>query len=324
MQPPNIHQSKFWAEFSIRHFAVEAGHFLVPTARLQRSLRATFAGLAVNVTLVAAKFLAGFFGHSQALIADAVESLADIFSSIIVWRGLVVAETPPDEDHPYGHGKAEPLAAAAVSVMLLLAAGLIAYHSLQGMIKPRLAPSAWTLIVLIAVIALKEMLFRFVLHEAEHLKSPAVEADAWHHRSDAFTSVAAFIGISIALVGGKGYENADNWAALAAAIVIAVNGWRLLRPSFNDLMDRSPDREIIEQIEKIAATIPGVDRVEKCFVRKMGYRLYTDMHVEVNPQMTVMRSHEIAHAVKDKVRAEIPTVSDVLIHIEPRRDAAGK
>ena len=216
----------------------------MPTARLQRSLRATFAGLAVNVTLAAAKFLAGFFGHSQALIADAVESLADIFSSIIVWRGLVVAETPPDEDHPYGHGKAEPLAAAAVSVMLLLAAGLIAYHSLRGIITPRVAPSAWTLIVLVGVIAVKEMLFRFVLREAEHLKSPAVAADAWHHRSDAFTSAAAFIGISIAVLGGKGYENADNWAALAAACVIALNGWRLLRPAFNDLMDRSPDREI--------------------------------------------------------------------------------
>jgi cation diffusion facilitator family transporter len=289
----------------------------VSSSRLQRSLRATFAGLGVNVTLTAAKFLAGFFGHSQALIADAVESLADIFSSIIVWRGLVVAETPPDEDHPYGHGKAEPLAAAAVSVMLLLAAGLIAYHSFRGIIEPRAAPSAWTLIVLVGVIGIKGMLFRFVLHEAEHVQSSAVAADAWHHRSDAITSTAAFIGISIALVGGKGHENADNWAALVAACVIAFNGSRQLRPAFNELMDRSPDREIIEHIKKVAATIPGVERVEKCFVRKMGYRFYADMHLEVDPQMTVVRSHEIAHAVKDKVRAEIPAVRDVLVHIEP-------
>jgi cation diffusion facilitator family transporter len=296
----------------------------MPSARLQRSLRATFLGLAVNVTLAAAKCLAGIFGHSQALIADAVESLADVFSSIVVWRGVVVAETPPDEDHPYGHGKAEPLAAATVSAMLLLAAGLIAYHSLRGIAEPRVAPSAWTLILLVAVIVVKEILFRFVLHEGRHVQSPAVKTDAWHHRSDAITSAAAFIGISIALVGGKGYENADNWAALAAACVIALNGWRLLRPAFNDLMDRSPDREVIEQIKKIASTIPGVDRVEKCFVRKMGYRLYADMHVEVDPGMTVMRSHEIAHAVKDKVRDQIPAVSDVLVHIEPLRMAAQK
>jgi cation diffusion facilitator family transporter len=287
------------------------------TARLQRSLRATFLGLAANVTLTIVKFLAGIFGHSQALIADAVESLADIFSSIIVWRGLVVAETPPDDDHPYGHGKAEPLASAIVSAMLLLAAGMIAYHSLQGIIEPRVAPSAWTLIILILVIALKETLFRFVLRESETVSSSAVETDAWHHRSDAITSAAAFIGISIALVGGKGYESADNWAALVASCVIAWNGWRLLCPAFNELMDRAPDRELIENIRTIAKTISGVDDIDKCHVRKMGYQFFVDIHVVVDPQMTVERSHRIGHDVKDKLRGQIPSVRDVLVHIEP-------
>ena len=293
----------------------------MPTARLQRSLRATFLGLAANVALTVAKFLAGIFGHSQALIADAVESLADIFSSIIVWRGLVVAETPPDEDHPYGHGKAEPLAAATVSAMLLLAAGGIAYHSLQGIVEPRAAPSPWTLIILIVVIAVKEALFRFVLHEAEHVESSAVQTDAWHHRSDAITSAAAFIGISIALIGGKGYEAADNWAAIAAACVIGFNGWRLLRPALNDLMDTAPDRELIEQIRAVAQTISGVAGVEKTHVRKMGYQFFVDMHIEVNPQMTVENSHRISHEVKNKVREQIPSVRDVLIHIEPVKTA---
>ncbi|MBW8864506.1 MAG: cation transporter [Verrucomicrobia bacterium] len=296
----------------------------MPANRLQRSLRATFLGLAVNVLLSAVKFLAGILGHSQALIADAVESLADIFSSIIVWRGLVVAETPPDEDHPYGHGKAEPLAAAAVSVMLLLAAGMIAYHSLVGIIEPRLAPSPWTLIILIVVIVVKELLFRFVLHESHHVDSSAVKTDAWHHRADAITSAAAFTGISIALAGGKGYETADNWAALAAAFVIAFNGARLLRPAFNELMDRAPDRELIQKISAVAASVPGVANVEKCHVRKMGWQLFADMHVEVDPQMTVLRSHEIAHAVKDKVREAMPNVSDVLVHIEPLNIPAKK
>lgn len=290
--------------------------------RLQRSLRATFTSLVVNVMLTAAKFLAGILGCSQALIADAVESLADILSSIVVWRALVVAEAPPDEDHPYGHGKAEPLAAATVAVMLLIAAGLIAYHSFRGIIEPRLAPSAWTLLVLIGVMGVKELLFRFVLREAERSRSSAMKADAWHQRSDAITSAAAFIGISIAVVGGKGYENADNWAALVAAVSIAFNGLRQLRPAFNELMDRSPDRAIIEQIKRVGATIPGVGRVEKCMVRKMGYQFFADMHVEVDPQMTVVRSHEIAHQVKDKVRAEIPDVLDVLVHIEPMGKAA--
>lgn len=289
------------------------------SARLQRSLRATFLGLAVNVALTVAKFLAGILGHSQALIADAVESLADIFSSIIVWRGLVVAETPPDEDHPYGHGKAEPLAAAVVSAMLLLAAGLIAYHSLQGIVEPRSAPSPWTLIILVVVIVVKETLFRFVLHESRHVDSSAMQTDAWHHRADAITSTAAFIGISIALIGGKGYETADNWAAVAAAFVIGFNGWRLLRPALNDLMDTAPDRELIEQIRTVAQTIPDVVRVEKTRVRKMGYQFFVDMHVEVDPQMTVENSHRLGHEVKNKVREEIPSVRDVLIHIEPSK-----
>jgi cation diffusion facilitator family transporter len=299
-------------------------NFRVPSARLQRSLRATFLGLAANVALVVAKFLAGVLGHSQALIADAVESLADIFSSIIVWRGLVVAETPPDDDHPYGHGKAEPIAAATVSVMLLFAAGWIAFNALHVLNAPRIAPSPWTLIILIVVIVVKETLFRFVLRESETVSSSAVETDAWHHRSDAITSAAAFLGISISLLGGKGYEAADNWAAVAAATVIARNGWHLLLPAVNELMDRSPDRQLIEKIRTVAATIPGVDGVEKCFVRKMGYQFFVDMHVEVNPQMTVENSHRIGHEVKDKVRAEVPSVRDVLVHIEPLGIAAKK
>ena len=294
----------------------------MPSARLKRSLRATFLGLAVNVTLTVAKFLAGSLGHSQALIADAVESLADIFSSMIVWRGLVVAETPPDEDHPYGHGKAEPLAAALVSVMLLVAAGSIAFNALHSLNEPRIAPSPWTLIILIVVIGAKETLFRFVLRESETVSSSAVETDAWHHRSDAITSAAAFLGISISLVGGKNYAAADNWAAVTAAAVIAWNGWRLLRPAFNELMDRSPDRELIEKIRTVAGTIPGVDGVEKCFVRKMGYQFFVDMHLEVDPQMTVENSHRIGHEVKNKIRAQIPSVRDVLIHIEPLKPVA--
>ncbi len=293
----------------------------MPSQRLQRSLRATFLGLAVNVSLTVAKFLAGILGHSQALIADAVESLADIFSSIIVWRGLVVAETPPDEDHPYGHGKAEPLASAIVSALLLLASGLIAFHSLNGILEPRVVPSPWTLIILIVVIAVKETLFRFVLRESETVASSAVETDAWHHRSDAITSAAAFVGIGVALLGGPGYEHADNWAALAAACVIAFNGWRLLNPALNELMDRAPDHELIEQIRIIAKSIPGVDDIDKCNVRKMGYQFFVDIHVVVNPQMTVECSHRIAHDVKDKLREQIPSVRDVLVHIEPLKNS---
>ena len=293
----------------------------MPENRLKRGLRATFIGLTANAVLTSAKFAAGILGHSHALIADAVESLADIFSSIIVWRGLVVAAEPADEEHPYGHGKAEPIAAAIVSAMLLVAAGWIMFTALHEIGHPHLAPRPFTLLVLFGVVVLKEGLFRFVLHEGISVESSAVRTDAWHHRSDAITSFAAAIGISVSLVGGEGYEAADDWAALAAACVIAWNGWRLLRPALNELMDQAPDREVVDQIRQIAGTTPGVDLVEKCLARKAGHLYFVEMHVEVDPQMTVQRSHDIAHEVKDKIRAQIPAVCDVLVHIEPARQA---
>jgi cation diffusion facilitator family transporter len=255
-------------------------------------------------------------------VADACESLTDIFSSIIVWRGVVVAAEPADEDHPYGHGKAEPLAAAVVSGILLFVAGWIVIEALHNLGHPRPAPKIFTLLVLFGVIVIKEGLFRFVAREAASVASAAVRADAWHHRSDAITSIAAAMGISTALIGGEKFAWADDAAAMAAAGVIAWNGWQLLRSTFGDLMDTAPDPEIRNEIRRLAETIPGVARVEKCFVRKMGYQFYVDMHVEVDPQMTVLRSHEIAHEVKDKIRATMPAVSDVLVHIEPLGIAA--
>jgi cation diffusion facilitator family transporter len=278
--------------------------------------------MTVNVVLSGTKLAAGIVGHSHALVADAVESFADIFSSLIVWRGLVVAAAPADEDHPYGHGKAEPIASAIVAAMLLGAALWIALTAFGEIMKPHQSPAPFTLIVLLVVVAVKECLFRFVSREGRAVDSSAVKTDAWHHRSDAITSVAAGIGISVALIGGKGFEAADDVAAIAAAGVIAWNGWHLLRPALNELMDTAPGPEVIDRIRQIATATPGVDRVEKCIVRKVGYQYFVDMHVEVDPQMTVLRSHEIAHEVKDKIRDTMPTVNDVLVHIEPLGIAA--
>jgi cation diffusion facilitator family transporter len=286
--------------------------------RLTRSLRATLLGMVVNTFLAAGKLAAGILGHSHALIADAVESLADIFSSIVVWRAVMVAEEPADAEHPYGHGKAEPIASAIVSTMLLLAAGGIMANSIQEILAPtRLAPRPFTLLALLAVVVIKEMLFRFVAREARSVESTAIHADAWHHRSDAITSLAAAIGITIALVGGKGYESADDVAALVAAVIIAWNGWRLLQPALNELMDAAPSPEIVEKIRQAATSIGGVQAIEKCIVRKTGHLYLVDMHVEVDPAMTVQEGHAIAHDVKDKVRATIPSVRDVLVHVEP-------
>jgi cation diffusion facilitator family transporter len=287
-------------------------------SRLKRGLRATLLGMVANVLLVVGKLAAGVFGHSHALVADAVESLADIFSSIVVWRGLVVAEAPEDEDHPYGHGKAEPLASAMVSTMLLLAAAGITATAVRSLLgAPHPGPRAFTLIVLIAVVAIKESLFRFVSSEADFVESTAVKTDAWHHRSDAITSLAAAVGISVSLIGGPACAGADDLAAIVAAAIIAFNGARLLRPALDELMDAVPNRDLIDHIRTAAGNIAGVQRVEKCFVRKMGHRYFVDMHIEVAPELTVQEGHGIAHRVKDNVREKFPAVRDVLVHVEP-------
>ncbi len=273
--------------------------------------------MAGNVILTGGKLAAGIFGHSHALVADAVESFADIFSSMIVWRALVVAAQPADDDHPYGHGKAEPIATAVVGTVLLLAAAGIALQSVREIVSPHQAPAPFTLVVLLGVIGIKEALFRFVFREGVSVQSSAVRSDAWHHRSDAITSLAAAIGITVALIGGPHYASADDVAAIVAAGIIAWNGWRLLRPALDELMDAAPDPGVVKEIRDIALTISGVAEVEKCLVRKMGYHFFVDMHVEVAPDMTVQRAHDIAHEVKNTIRQQLPIVHDVLVHVEP-------
>ena len=285
--------------------------------RLQRSVRATVLGLSVNVVLAITKLLAGIFGRSYALIADAIESMADGISSIIVWRGVVIAEKPADREHPYGHGKAETLATAAVSIMLVGAALLIFSQSVKEILTPHHAPAPYTLLVLLGVILIKEGLFRFVGRIGDEVESGAVKADAWHHRSDAITSAAAALGISIALVGGDDYKSADDWAAMFAAVIIGFNGFRLLRPALDELMDAAPKENIVDMAQVIALQVEGVRGVEKCFARKMGHGYWLDMHVEVDGQLTVAVAHGVSHTVKDAIRAKLPRVLDATIHIEP-------
>lgn len=289
-------------------------------SRLHRGVRVTWIGFVTNLVLASVKLTAGLVGSSYALVADAVESFADLFSSLVVWRGLVIAAAPADADHPYGHGKAEPIASAVVATMLLLAAVGIGAQAVREIITPHHAPAAFTLIVLIGVVLVKETLYRLVNREAVRLDSSAVRTDAWHHRSDAITSLAAAVGISISLVAG--YEAADDVAAIVAAGIIAWNGWRLLRPALDELMDAAPPASVTVRIREIAGGVDGVMAVEKCFVRKMGFQFYVDMHVEVDPGMTVQQAHAIAHQVKDAVCARLPSVSDVLVHVEPSSSSA--
>lgn len=274
-------------------------------------------GVAVNALLAVGKITAGIIGHAYALIADGFESTLDIFGSLVIWYGLKVAAEPPDENHPYGHGKAEPVAAIIVSLVLITAAIGLAIQSVREIVTPHHAPAPFTLVVLLVVVVVKELLFRRVLATGHEIESGAVKTDAWHHRSDAVTSAAAFIGISIALIGGPGWESADDWAALLACALIAWNGYHLLKPALQDAMDAAPAPGLVESVRAVAAAVPGVSALDRCLIRKSGLEFFVDLHVGVNPDLTVREGHRIAHQVRDAVRQSNPAIADVLVHIEP-------
>jgi len=274
-------------------------------------------GLLVNTVLAVVKLVAGLAGNAYVLVADAVESSADVFSSLVVWRGLHLASREADERYPFGYGKAEPLAAAVVSVMLLGAALGISLEAIREIRTPHHTPAPFTLAVLIGVIIVKEILYRRVFNVATEVSSTAVKADAWHHRSDAITSLAAFVGITIALLGGPGWESADDWAALLAAGVIAFNAIRLVRPAIDDLMDRSPGAGLLERVGAAAMATPDVRAIEKVRLRKVGFGYHLDLHVQTEPGMTLHNAHVLSGRVKAAIRAAVPEITAVLIHMEP-------
>ncbi|MFI5459592.1 MAG: cation diffusion facilitator family transporter [Isosphaerales bacterium] len=282
-----------------------------------RAMQAARTGLFVNIILVIVKLLAGIAGHSYALIADAIESFTDIFSSLIVCGGLRITTKPADLEYPYGYGKAEALATAVVSLMLLGAAMGVAVAAVGEIMTPHHMPAPFTLAVIAAVIPVKEILYRRVLRVGSETGSTAVKADAWHHRSDAITSGAALIGIGVALWGGPGWESADAWAALLAAAVIALNGIFLLRPAIHDLMDRMPERPVLEQIAAIAGGVEGVRATEKLRVRKVGMEYFVDLHVQADEMLPLREAHILSGKVKGAIRSAVPDVAGVLIHMEP-------
>ncbi len=289
--------------------------------------RNTLIGLGASLVLATVKFIAGVLGHSSALVADAVESLADTIGSMIVWQGLRIARRDPDADHPYGYGKAEALASLSVGVLLLVAAVVIVVKAVEEMLRPHNAPESWTLLVLLGVIAVKEGLFRLLLRGAERFSSDAARADAWHHRSDAITSAAALIGVTIAVWGPQWFGIpklvlADEVAAIVASGIILITALRLMRPSMRELLDGT-SHEFAETVRLVASEVVGVRLIEKVHVRKSGSKYQIDMHLHVDPLLSVRDAHALAGKVKAHVRERIPAVHHVLIHVEPDEVIAG-
>jgi len=273
--------------------------------------------LVVNIVLMGVKIAVGLVGNSYAMVADGIESGADILSTIITWAGFQLSLRPADEDHPFGHGKIESLAGMFSGVALLAAAGVIAWHSVAEIRAPHHAPEWFTLPVLLAVVAAKVAIGRALSRFGSGLDSRALEGDAWHHLSDALTSGAAAVGISIALIGGEGWEAADDYAALFACVVIVFNGLKIARGSLHEVLDGKVSETLTDSLKTIACGVPGVVEVEKCRTRKSGIGLFVELHARVDGTMSVREGHRIAHAVKDHLKASKPSILDVVVHIEP-------
>ena len=286
----------------------------------QTAIKASYFSITGNALLAILKWVTGYFGKSYAMIADAIESTTDIFSSVLVLLGLKIASKPADENHPYGHGRLEPLITFVVVAFLVVSAVVIAYTSIENIRTPHQLPEPFTLIVLGPIIIWKEIAYQLVIRKARQTNSTSLKADAWHHRSDAITSIAAFLGISVALYFGAGYEAADDWAALLASGFILYNSYKIFRPALGEIMDEHVYDELVANIRKVALTVPGVIATEKCFIRKTGMIYQVDLHATVEASISVKAGHDIAHKLKDTLRQEIPQIGNVLIHIEPHQE----
>ncbi|HET9055500.1 MAG TPA: cation diffusion facilitator family transporter [Chitinophagaceae bacterium] len=283
----------------------------------QTAVRTILFSIVGNSGLAIIKWLAGFFGNSYALIADAIESTTDIFASLLVLLGFKYGNRPADKNHPYGHGRIEPLITFIVVGFLITSATVIAYQSIQNITTPHELPKAWTLVILGIIIVWKEVSYQVVVKKSKETHSTSLKADAWHHRSDAITSISAFVGISIALYLGKGYESADDWAALLASGFILYNSYLIFRPALGEIMDEHLYDDLIALIRQESLKVKGIIDTEKCFIRKAGIKYHVDLHITVNANITVKDGHDIAHKLKDALRKEIPELGHILIHVEP-------
>ena len=283
----------------------------------QKAIRVTYLSIFGNTSLAIVKGLTGYFGNSYAMMADAIESTSDIFSSLLVLFGIKYSTRPADKNHPYGHGRAEPLVTFLVVGFLVASAVVIAYQSIEHIKTPHELPKPYTLIVLGVIILIKETFYRIVKRRGEQTHSTSIKADAWHHRSDAITSLAAFIGISIALLLGKGYEMADDWAALLASGIILYNSYLIFRPALGEIMDEQLYDVLILRIRDLSKEVEGVIDTEKCHIRKTGMKYHVDLHIIVAADITVKEGHMIAHNLKDYLLKQLVQLADVLIHVEP-------
>jgi len=290
----------------------------------RQSRQAALWGVAITLTLGIAKLAGGLLGNSLSLLSDAVHSLGDAFAAAAVVGALAWAQQPADQEHPYGHSRAEAIAGSNVALLLILSGLWVIWEAIHGFAQPAPPPEVYTLAIAAASVLLNEGLYQYSSRVAQGTGSSALLAASWDQRVDAFSSLAVLVGLALAKWGGPTWHSSDHVAALIVAVVILWTGSSLFLSSVQELMDRQADPAILEKVRQAALTVPGVRGVEKLLVRKSGLEYLVDIHVEVDPEITVREGHGIGHAVKDLLMSQFITVKDVLVHIEPAPEKADR
>ncbi len=291
-----------------------------PTAIYREVTRAAWLGLAVNTALGIVKLVGGLISGSLALISDALNSWADVFVSVVTLFALRVAQRPPDVEHPYGHTRAEAIAASNLAIVIILSALGIGWEAVRHLTDGHAVPPAWTLWIAAGNVLIKESLYRYKVRVGRRTGSQVIIANAWDHRSDALCSLAVLVGLAMVRFGGESFHWADDVAALVVVGAIIYSGVTLFRTSASELMDVQASPELLAEIRRVAAAVPEVRGVETLWVRKSGLEYFADIHIEVDPNMQVSQGHAVSHAVKDRLMAEFSVLRDVLVHLEPCGD----
>lgn len=285
------------------------------------AIRAAVLGLVINLLLGVVKLAGGLVSQSFALISDAVNSLGDVFTSAVIVWALRFAQRPADAEHPYGHSRAEGIAATQVALLVFLSALGVGWEAIQRFTVAHAPPPAWTLAIAAANVVIKEALYHYKVRVSRRTGSSAILANAWDHRSDAFCSFAVLVGLAVVRWGGPRWNSADEAAALVVVAAVLWSAGTLFVNSVRELMDLQAGDELVEQVRRAALNLPEVRGVEKLWLRKSGLEYFADLHLEVDPLLTVVEGHRIGHEVKDRLLAEFPVLRDVLVHLEPARDA---
>lgn len=279
--------------------------------------RAAWLGLGVNLSLGVMKIIAGSVAHSYALLSDAVNSLGDVVTTVVVLIALRLAQQPPDDEHPYGHTRAEAIAASNVALLIIISALALAWRTLDRPVGQAVIPPGWALVLAAVNVIIKEALYRYKLRVGTRTGSAAIIANAWDHRSDALCSFAVLVGLFLTRIGGQYGIWADTAASLLVIAVVVANGIVVFRRSVHELLDPQAGDDFVREIRGAAITMPGVLGVEKLWVRKSGLEFFADIHLEVDPEITVAEGHRIGHAVRDRLIEKFPPLRDVLVHLEP-------